>query len=378
MEEQTATEEQQRKPSAGDEPNDGAGDSREPTADEDAGFDPRAGKPWWEVVSTWFRRAVVAIGGGGVAFFLAVWLNRALVALHYNLQKNPETGGIKLTIVTIIAGLVGAVIGMLGARDRWFDRFGEFTAAVAGSLVAIYLGVVIGATLGAFSHIHFHPGRVVAPLVLWTIITVVKQITDGLWPRFIQPRVSPETAAPSPTPAATGPIAREIAKSTESQRGTSIDHAAGSKRIESSPAKILPTSTPVGGSHQPDATGEWASHSGPVWDSQIPRQLGDARAHAEFQAMSNPSGIGVAVVRAYHQGDERAWQCVVGDGHAWHYIRVIGRGLGPLPNLGPADVEEAISLFSAALPKTSRLGHLVSASPLYIDRRMTLRSSSLG
>lgn len=178
------------------------GDAGKPKVEPE--FQPHDGQPWWTVVSTWVRRAIVAIGGGGLAILLAVLTNRLLIKLGYPLQHHPEVGGTSFTVVAFIAGAGGALIGMVAARHEHhlvFDRFGEFSAAVVGSLLAIYLGIAIGSALGAFSHVHFHPVRVSAPLLLGGIVLLVKSVVDWLWPGVIGPRVATRVVANDPAPA---------------------------------------------------------------------------------------------------------------------------------------------------------------------------------
>ena len=95
--------------------------------------------------------------------------------------------------------------------------------------------------------------------------------------------------------------------------------------------------------------------------------MDDYIAHAEFHARENPTGIGAAVVQSSFDDGERVWDCIVTDGHEWHYIRVIGRGLGPFPNISSDYVEEGVMRFAATLPAQNRLRHLLDADPLHID-----------
>jgi hypothetical protein len=91
-------------------------------------------------------------------------------------------------------------------------------------------------------------------------------------------------------------------------------------------------------------------------------------AHARFHAGESPTGIGAAVISSAIDGDDHAWECVVTDGCEWHYVRVLGTGLGPFPNLSPEVVEEGIQRFAATLPAQDRIRHLLNANPLHIDR----------
>lgn len=92
----------------------------------------------------------------------------------------------------------------------------------------------------------------------------------------------------------------------------------------------------------------------------------DFRAHAEFHARESPSGIGAAVIHSTSENGEHVWECIVTDGHEWHYVRVVGIGLGPFPNLSAEDVEWGIERFAATLPARDRIRHLLNANPLHI------------
>jgi hypothetical protein len=89
--------------------------------------------------------------------------------------------------------------------------------------------------------------------------------------------------------------------------------------------------------------------------------------HAQFRARESPSGIGAAVVRSAFDDEGHVWECVVSDGREWHYIRVVGRNLGPFPNLSAEDIEQGIERFAATLPAQDRIRHLLNANPLHID-----------
>jgi hypothetical protein len=65
---------------------------------------------------------------------------------------------------------------------------------------------------------------------------------------------------------------------------------------------------------------------------------------------------------------QHVWVCVVSDGREWHYVRVLGRDVGPFPGLSTEDVELGIERFAEALPADYRMGHLLAANPLHIDR----------
>jgi hypothetical protein len=95
----------------------------------------------------------------------------------------------------------------------------------------------------------------------------------------------------------------------------------------------------------------------------------DALDHAEFHARESDAGIGAAVWRADFEDGERVWDCIVADGHEWHFIRVVGVKLGSYPNLSTEDVEEGIISYATMLPAQGRIHRLVNANPLHIERR---------
>jgi hypothetical protein len=90
-------------------------------------------------------------------------------------------------------------------------------------------------------------------------------------------------------------------------------------------------------------------------------------AHARLHARENPTGIGAAVISSAIDGDDHAWECVVTDGREWHYVRVLGTGVGRFPNLSTEDVEEGIQRVAATLSAQDRIRHLLNANPLHID-----------
>lgn len=98
-----------------------------------------------------------------------------------------------------------------------------------------------------------------------------------------------------------------------------------------------------------------------------PRPLDGYLSHAIFRAAHSPAGIGAATVESLI-GNEHTWDCIVTDGSEWHYVRVLGRGVGPFPNVSAEDVEESLERFAASLPEDGRLRHLVNLNPLHIDR----------
>lgn len=93
------------------------------------------------------------------------------------------------------------------------------------------------------------------------------------------------------------------------------------------------------------------------------------RSHAEFRARASEAGIGASVISSEIQGGEHVWECLVTDGHERHYIRVVGSGVGPYPDLSAEDVEQGIERFAASLPSEYRIRHLLNANPLHVDRR---------
>lgn len=91
-------------------------------------------------------------------------------------------------------------------------------------------------------------------------------------------------------------------------------------------------------------------------------------AHARFHARESAEGIGAAVVGSDISGSKRVWECVVTDGREWHFVRVLGTGAGPFPNISAEDVEQGIQRFAATLPARDRLRRLLNANPLHIAR----------
>jgi hypothetical protein len=92
------------------------------------------------------------------------------------------------------------------------------------------------------------------------------------------------------------------------------------------------------------------------------------RAHAAFRARRSATGIGAAVVRSSSNQHEHGWDCVVTDGREWHYIRVLGAGLGRFPDISLEDIEGGIERFAGTLPAPNRIYNLLNANPLHIDR----------
>jgi hypothetical protein len=98
----------------------------------------------------------------------------------------------------------------------------------------------------------------------------------------------------------------------------------------------------------------------------------DLRAHAAFEARRSASGIGAAVARSGYRDGEHFWECIVSDGEEWHFIRVLAVDLGSSPDLATEDIERGIERFAATLPERYRLGALLNATPLHVDRRATV------
>ena len=98
------------------------------------------------------------------------------------------------------------------------------------------------------------------------------------------------------------------------------------------------------------------------------REVQEQPAHAEFHARESTTGIGAAVVRSAFEGEGHVWECIVTDGHEWHYVRVVGPDLGPFPNLSAEDIEQGIERFAATLPAQNRIRHILNANPLHVDR----------
>jgi hypothetical protein len=88
---------------------------------------------------------------------------------------------------------------------------------------------------------------------------------------------------------------------------------------------------------------------------------------AGLRARESGAGIGAAVVEAGVRDGAHVWDCVVTDGAEWHYVRVVGRDLGPFQNIPPEVVEDGIERFAASLPAEGRLQFLLDANPLHID-----------
>jgi hypothetical protein len=83
------------------------------------------------------------------------------------------------------------------------------------------------------------------------------------------------------------------------------------------------------------------------------------RAHAAFRARRGATGIGAAVVRSSSDEREHVWDCIVTDGREWHYIRVLGSGLGQSPDISVEDIEGGIERFAGTLPAQNRIYDLL-------------------
>jgi hypothetical protein len=92
------------------------------------------------------------------------------------------------------------------------------------------------------------------------------------------------------------------------------------------------------------------------------------RAHAGFRARRSGTGIGAALVRSTSTESEHVWDCIVTDGREWHYIHVLGSGLGLFPDISVEAIESGIERFAGTLPAQNRIYHLLNANPLHIDR----------
>jgi hypothetical protein len=62
------------------------------------------------------------------------------------------------------------------------------------------------------------------------------------------------------------------------------------------------------------------------------------------------------------------WECIVTDGREWHYIRVLGSGVGPFPDISLEAIESGIERFAGTLPAQNRLYNLLNANPLHLNR----------
>jgi hypothetical protein len=174
---------------------------------------------------------------------------------------------------------------------------------------------------------------------------------------------------PAPPEETKGPTVPEGERDQESEiaspgsaaiRGDAT-RANSSRSTAAGPVQPSPQRDVSHGTPSRPASSDESARPPPVWMSD---GLADARAHAEFQARRNCCGIGASVTRVSQDGEDRTWQCVISDGHNWHYIRLIGEGRGRFPNFSPVAVEESIYRFAESLPESGRLWHLLNANPL--------------
>jgi hypothetical protein len=97
--------------------------------------------------------------------------------------------------------------------------------------------------------------------------------------------------------------------------------------------------------------------------------IDEYRQHAAFRAGHNPSGIGAAVVGAGFRAGNHVWECIISDGTEWHYVEVVGAGIGEFSELPEDEIEAGIERFAAGLAPEYRLRAVLNASPLRIDSR---------
>lgn len=98
----------------------------------------------------------------------------------------------------------------------------------------------------------------------------------------------------------------------------------------------------------------------------------ELRADAAFHAGQSASGIGAAVAQSGYSDDEYFWECIVSDEREWHFIKVLGVDLGAFPDLATEDIARGIERFAATLPESYRLGEILNANPLHVDRSGTV------
>src|SRR5437899_6214982 len=103
-------------------------------------------------MTKWMRKMLVALGGGAIAFVVVVLLNRVLVAIGFSIKKHPEAGSVALTLTAVVVGVVGAGAGYLSASGELAEKAEELAAASLGSIIAVYVVVVVGAAVGVFRH----------------------------------------------------------------------------------------------------------------------------------------------------------------------------------------------------------------------------------
>jgi hypothetical protein len=96
------------------------------------------------------------------------------------------------------------------------------------------------------------------------------------------------------------------------------------------------------------------------------------REQAAFDARRSACGIGAAVARSGYSDGEHFWECIVSNGEEWHFIRVLGVGVGRSSDLTSQDIEQGIERFAATLPDSYRLDALLNTNPLHMDRSGTV------
>lgn len=79
------------------------------------------------------------------------------------------------------------------------------------------------------------------------------------------------------------------------------------------------------------------------------------------------------MVRSIAHESEQAWDCIITDGREWHYVRVLGSGLGRFPDISVESIESGIERFAGSLPAQNRIYNLLNANPLHIDPNRNVR-----
>jgi len=113
---------------------------------------------------SWRVRMTIAMCGAAITFVALVLVNLLLVEVGFSVKNHPEVGSTKLTVLAIVLGTIGAIVGLLLDRN-------ELSSAVAGTILMAYLTVVIGAAAHAFHNVHFDLTRLIAG-PLFTAIAV--------------------------------------------------------------------------------------------------------------------------------------------------------------------------------------------------------------
>jgi hypothetical protein len=88
---------------------------------------------------------------------------------------------------------------------------------------------------------------------------------------------------------------------------------------------------------------------------------------AKSRAAESGIGVGVAVVRSGYKDGHHLWECIVSDGNEWHYLDVVGEGLGQFEEFSPERIERGVEQFAAAEPAENRLQAVRNANPLHIN-----------